>query len=145
MRTTHRNSTHSNLSRPPLSTHYDPHPSFPPTLSTSHPHSLRVVAKDSLPAKALAVTNVIDLDNAKLYCSCGNYNSGYIVGTRPESDAFCESSRLGQDSSIRKKTGEGVAIFQRIKDVIMMGNVIKRGVLVEGRETMCLGLSTGSA
>ena len=61
-----------------------------------------------------------------------------MVGTRPESDTFCESSRL-------KKPGEGVAIFQRIKDVIMMGNVIRMGVLVEGCETMSAGLSTGSA
>ena len=38
------------------------------------------------------------------------------------------------------------AIFQKIGDVIMMGNVVGRGVLVEGRgEGTGVGLSTGSA
>ena len=32
--------------------------------------------------------------------------------------------------------GEGVAMFQKIGDVIMMGNAVGRGVLVEGRDGM---------
>ena len=58
----------------------------PPRLNASHPHSLKIAAKDSSPAKASAATNVNDLDDVKLYCFCENYNFGYTIGTRPESN-----------------------------------------------------------
>jgi uncharacterized membrane protein YgcG len=121
---------HSNPSTPPPPAHYHHHPSLPPKLNSSHPHSLTIEAKDSSPANASATTNIIDPDDDKLYCFCGNINFGEMIGcdgpecetewfhfacvgidpkAKPEGSWFCESCRLGKDSSIGKKVGGGGA------------------------------------
>lgn len=121
---------HSNPSTPPPPAHHHHHPSLPPKLNSSHPHSLMIVPKDSSPANASATTNIIDPDDDKLYCFCGNYNFGEMIGcdgpecetewfhfacvgidprAKPEGSWFCENCRLGKDSSVGKKVGGGGA------------------------------------
>ena len=115
----------SNPSTPPPPVHLLHHPSLPPMLSASHSHSL-TITKDSSPANASATTNIIDPDDDKLYCFCGNINFGEMIGcdgpdcetewfhfacvgidpkAKPEGSWFCESCRLGKDPSIGKKVG----------------------------------------
>jgi hypothetical protein len=63
-------------STPPWLVHHDHHPSLPPTFSASQPHSLRIVAKDPCPQKPRRQRASFDSDDDKLYCFCGNYQSG---------------------------------------------------------------------
>jgi hypothetical protein len=118
----------SNPSTPPPPVHHHLHPSLLPKLNSPHPHSLLVVSKDSSPANVSATMNIIDPDDDKLYCFCGNYNFGEMIGcdgpecetewfhfacvgidprAKPEGSWFCENCRLGKDSSIGKKKGGG--------------------------------------
>ena len=120
---------HSNPSTPPPPAHHHHHPSLLPTLNASHSHPL-TIAKDSSPANVSATTNIIDPDDDKLYCFCGNVNFGEMIGcdgpdcetewfhfayigidprAKPEGSWFCESCRLGKDPSVGKKMGGGGA------------------------------------
>jgi len=120
---------HSNPSTPPPPAHHHHHPSLLPTLNASHSHPL-TIAKDSSPANVSATTNIIDPDDDKLYCFCGNVNFGEMIGcdgpdcetewfhfayigidprAKPEGSWFCESCWLGKDPSVGKKMGGGGA------------------------------------
>ena len=91
-------------------------------------HHYLIITNDSSPANA-SVTDIVDPDEDKLYCFCGNIDYGEMIGcdgadreaewfhfdvcveidpkAKPEGSRFCERCRLGKDP----KTGKKVALM----------------------------------
>ena len=119
-------------------------------LSASHSHSL-TITKDSSPANASATTNIIDPNDDKLYCLCGNINFGEMIGcdgpdcetgwfhfacvgidpkAKPEAAGFARVAAWERTQVLGRRL---VVVVPRAVDVIGVGGVVGRRARVVGR------------